>query len=417
MNQLKEVEVEVEKDHNELIDQNENEVKVNLVPLIETIPENFITIINDFTKDLLITFPECESTISLWWSEETNKIEMVFKHCLKFYPERFFDILNKNEDIFKTDSTVSTEFLPYIIFKHLWKCEITENTKNSIWKYLQLILFSIINSVKDFSSFGDTANLFNSIDESDFKNKLQDALTSVQNDSNKSHASTSSPSPLPSADDIHSHMNGMLNGKLGDLAKEIAEETAESLDIDFENMTGIQDVFQSLFKNPAKLMNIVKNVGDKLDSRIKSGDIDQSELMSEATEMMSKMKNMPGLENIQEMMSKMGLGAGGLGDLAGLAATMGNKQKQPNVKPNKDKVNVQTTAQATAQAMQTKLKQEDTRNRLKKKLDLKQLQETQQKLTQQHEEDLRLNNILNDTQLIEMFNKVEKPKKKKDKKE
>ena len=43
-------------------------------------------------------------------------------------------------------------------------------------------------------------------------------------------------------------MNGMLNGKLGDLAKEIAEETAEGLDIDFENMTGIQDVFQSLFK-------------------------------------------------------------------------------------------------------------------------------------------------------------------------
>ena len=50
-------------------------------------------------------------------------------------------------------------------------------------------------------------------------------------------------------------------------------------DIDFENMTGIQDVFQSLFKNPAKLMNIVKNVGDKLDSRIKSGDINQNELI------------------------------------------------------------------------------------------------------------------------------------------
>ena len=376
----------------------------------ENIPENFNTIINDFTKDLLITFPECVTLISLWWYDENStdeedkvvKTKSVFNHCLKFYPERFFDILNKNEDIFKTDSTVSTEFLPYIIFKHLWKCEITENTKNSIWKYLQLILFSIINSVKDNTSFGDTANLFNSIDEHDFKNKLQDALSNVQ-DTFTNNDANSDTSSLPSADDIHSHMNGMLNGKLGDLAKEIAEETAASLDIDFNNINGIQDVIQSLFKNPAKLMNMVKTVGDKLDTRIKSGDIDQTELMSEATDMMSKMKNMPGLENIQEMLSKMGLG-----DMANMA-NMANA--------NKGKAPRQAPAQAPAQAMQNKLKLEETKNRFKKKLDLKQLQETQQKLVQQHEEDIRLNNILNDTQLIDMFKNDKITKKdKKDKK-
>ena len=394
-------------------------IKEEAIDKVNEVPENFYNIINDFTKDLLITFPECASSVKLWWDNEDttkkevdNRIESVFKHCLKIYPERFFDILYKNEEIFKTESMVSTEFLPYIIFKHLWKCEITEKTKDSIWKYLQLILFSIINCVKDSNSFGDTANMFNSIDENDFKNKLHETLSKVQEaftekDSNATANATDKDTSLPSADDIHSHMNGMLNGKLGDLAKEIAEETAESLDIDFDNINGVQDIFQSLFKNPAKLMNIVKNVGDKLDNRIKSGDINQSELMAEATEIMSKMKNMPGLENIQEMLAKMGMnGLGDFGDFAGLG-----KQPNKNNKGGKTKVNTQATAQV--------LKKVETKERIQKKLDLKQLQETQQKLTQQHEEDLRLNKILNDEQIISMFNTVEKPKskKKKDKKE
>ena len=48
-----------------------------------------------------------------------------------------------------------------------------------------------------------------------------------------------------------------------------------------------------MFKNPEKLMNLVSNVGSKLDSKIKSGKIKESELMEEAAEMMDKMKNMP----------------------------------------------------------------------------------------------------------------------------
>jgi len=108
----------------------------------------------------------------------------------------------------------------------------------------------------------------------------------------------------------------MLGGKLGDLAREIAEETAGNLDMDFENVTDVKDVFQKMFKNPGKLMSIVKNVGDKLDSKMKSGEINQTELMSEASEIMNKMKNMPGMEDIQSMLGKMG-GMGGFGGLGG----------------------------------------------------------------------------------------------------
>ena len=50
------------------------------------------------------------------------------------------------------------------------------------------------------------------------------------------------------------------------LAKEIAEETANELNADdeFEN---VDDVFQKLFKNPGKLMGLVKNISKKLDDK------------------------------------------------------------------------------------------------------------------------------------------------------
>jgi hypothetical protein len=171
------------------------------------------------------------------------------------------------------------------------------------------------------------------LNEDDFKGKLEETLEKMQNmfDSNSSgetgeDVESGERTSMPSADELHGHISGMLGGKLGDLAREIAEETAGNLDMDFENVTDVKDVFQKMFKNPGKLMSIVKNVGDKLDSKMKSGEINQTELMSEATEIMNKMKNMPGMEDIQSMLGKMG-GLGGLGGLSGLGGLGGKNVK------------------------------------------------------------------------------------------
>ena len=74
---------------------------------------------------------------------------------------------------------------------------------------------------------------------------------------------------LPDASEIHDHINGLMEGKLGKLAKEIAQEATDDLNIDPSNINNVQDVFQKLFKDPGKLMNIVKNVGNKLDQKMK----------------------------------------------------------------------------------------------------------------------------------------------------
>ena len=110
---------------------------------------------------------------------------------------------------------------------------------------------------------------------------------------------------LPNPDDIHSHLNGMLGGKLGALAREIAEETAQELNVDMDGATNVNDVFQKLFKNPGKLMNLVKGIGNKIKTKIKDGSIKESELMKEAGEMMSKMNNMPGMEILNQCLSNL----------------------------------------------------------------------------------------------------------------
>ena len=341
------------------------------------IPEEFPKIIKDFVGDIKTTFPEFKDLIEKWWkddpffnyiedTEERSKacleaekktIAFLFEFCQKKFPSRFFEILYQNEDMFKDDSTLDTEFLPHIHFKTLWKLDISQKTRETIWKYLQLILFCIIGTIENREAFGDTAKLFEAINADDFKDKLQDTLSQMQDLFNMASSKEDDECPeltpninmdnLPKAEDINDHISGLLDGKLGQLAKEIAEETAADLNLDLEGVTDMKDVFNKLIKNPSKLMSLVKDVGGKLDSRIKSGEIKESELMEEATELMNKMKNMPGMGNIQSMLSKMGMG-----NIPGMGGKMNMGAMQSQLNKNMKSAQMRERMKAKAEANQ-----------------------------------------------------------------
>ena len=266
---------------------------------------DFVKVMGEFLNNLLDVFPEVTSDIEECKKKTNNELE---EYCKNVYPERFFDILYQNDEIF-SDNNVNTVFLPNIEFKNLWNLEgVSDNTKSTIWKYLQLIMFSIITDIDSESSFGDTAKLFEAINEDSFKEKLEETLGNIQNAFNdESGEQKINEEDIPNSDDLHNHIQGMLNGKIGQLANEIAEETAKELDINMENAESANDVFSKIIKNPKKLMGLVKSIGTKLEDKIKSGELKESELMSEASEMMKNMKNMPGMENISQMMSSMGI--------------------------------------------------------------------------------------------------------------
>ena len=332
---------------------------------IADISAEFQTIILDFLRDIDCSFPEYRETLSryLGYSHEMKPMPdelyiELYTHCREVYPVRFFDILYKNETLFasstasETSEETGVSMLPGVDFREIWATEdITDNTKDIIWKYLQLILFSIVNNLSDMGSFGDTAKLFEAIDDGELKTKLEEVIgemgsmfggnaeagaagldetfkkaTDFMNDAFSGAAAapggttgpttgTTGPTtpPIPDAESIHEHLSSILNGKIGKLAKEIAEETAADLNLDMENETTMKGVFQQLLKNPGKLSGIIKSVGSKLDSKLKSGELKESEIMQEASDLMAKMKSMPGMNNLASMLSKMGMNMPGMG--------------------------------------------------------------------------------------------------------
>jgi len=243
--------------------------------------EKFNKIISEFTNDLVLTFPELAPKIDAM----TN----TYVYCCETYPKIFFEILYENNSLFEKECCL----LPSIDFSVLMKESISEKTKKTIWKYLQLILFCVIEKVNK-KSFGDTSNIFEGVEEEELHKKIAETMDEMKGlftEGDSSFANFMDP------DKMKTHLDDLMNGKIGSLAKEIAEEASKTIGNEEEFMANVM-------KNPQKILSLVKNIGGKLEEKISSGQVKESELLEEATQIMNKIQDIPGLK---EMMSKMGL--------------------------------------------------------------------------------------------------------------
>ena len=303
-------------------------------PVPVKVPENFKTVVADFAKDLATTFPEHRAYLERWITDEIPQpvLDELFLYFAKLFPERFFDILYQNDDIFKPESDANVEFFPGLDFKTLYFAEgVSETSRTAIWKYLQLILVSILGSIQDKSHFGNAMNMFDGVEESALHEKLGETIAgigeffrhmggadessadadSAQEDPDQSSTSSEQApnaqapnaqapnAQMPNAADLHEHLKGLFDGKIGALAKELAEELSGDMADMFgmdgtENMSSTQDVLKKMMKNPQKIMGLMKTIGNKLNQKMKAGDISEQDIMKEASELMGKMKGMGG---------------------------------------------------------------------------------------------------------------------------
>ena len=315
----------------------EDEGKVEISNLIE-----FSKIVKDLLNDLINTFPDKTENIILKdenmvrimkyeFNKENTEVgeefitsaTILYNFCKNVFPLKFFDILYQNQELFSNETELF--LLPNINFVELYFDTTSNQTKETLWKYLQLILFTIITNIQDKESFGNNEKLFEAINSDEFKNKLQETVKSMENlFSQNEFVDSSDNSPfenifgsmnidpsnidnLPDTDTIHDHINKLINGKLGNLAKELAEETTKDLDIDLENVSDVNDVFKNLFKNPGKLMGIVNKISGKLDEKMKDGSLKESEILEEASEIFKNMQDMPGMGNFKDIFKSMNL--------------------------------------------------------------------------------------------------------------
>jgi hypothetical protein len=333
------------------------------------VPEKFPEVIRDFLADLTTTFPEY---IYLWEPlnhVDADNINPLYQFCLTTYPERFFDILYQNEEVFLPDSPTNTFFLPNVDFKMLFNAPgISENTKQAIWKYLQLVLVTIMGNIKSPASFGDTAGLFEGIEEDELQNKLAETIKGLtdffkgvskegtempdmekafeemfdgfsQNDaSSGAEGAEGAEAEIPSADDLHNHIKGLFDGKIGKLAKELADELSGDVMNMFDDGSGdatnTADIMKKMMRNPKKIMDLVKKIGSKLDDKMKDGSISQEEIMKEVSEMMTKMKGSGNGKEFESMMKGMMKNMG----LGGANLNMGKMNAMMSQQSHKDKM-------------------------------------------------------------------------------
>jgi hypothetical protein len=223
------------------------------------IPPNFFKIIDDFVQDLFGTFPELKTNPVLLAIEEKNPeaYQTVFDNVLVTFPPCMMDLLQENESLF----TETHFFLPEVDFKILWNETITPTTKATLWKYLKLILFSILGHIN--TPFPEE--------------KMKEAMDNMKN-------------MFEGKEGIEKELEGMMGGKIGALAKEIAEETI-----------GKEEDFKTMMKDPSSLFSLASTIGDKIEKKIKSGDLKESELIEEAAMMFQKIKGMPGMSQFESM--------------------------------------------------------------------------------------------------------------------
>ena len=278
--------------------------------------EKVVSLVRQFFDDLITVYPEYKYDLDALRTETAEEREALYVHCMGVYPPNFMSILYK-------DSTMLTEevqFLPGVDFKELFeKCE--ADTSATIWKYLQLILFCLIEDQGEKEMFGESSSMLcEAMMNEEMREKLKETVSELgkKDESGDQFAEmfneirdnvfdgSNSDAKFNS---IHENLEKMFNGKIGSLAKEIAHETFadgkghEEFTKLFEDSENPSKVMETLLKNPTKMMGLVESIGSKLDGKLKSGELKESELLEEASNMLGCMKNMPGMGDI---LGKMG---------------------------------------------------------------------------------------------------------------
>ena len=298
-------------------------------------------------------------------SDFMGSINNIYEYCKRTFAVRSIDILYQNEDIFlnkpnvkvneENPQIINTMFLPDIEFSNLYYDDTSDKTKQTLWKYLQLILFNIITTIDDIAFFGDSLELLKIIDGDKFSSKIQDTIEELSkmfsfkeendatNDTNNETSNDTSNDTnipdfakmfdgsanqfnmfatmlndmsgnsnnadynIPDKEELFSHINKLINGKIGSLAKEIAEETTKDMDLDTDNISDVNDVLKGFMKNPTKLLGLIGKISNKINSKMKDGSLKESELLEEATNIFKNMKDMPGMGNFNDIIKSMNL--------------------------------------------------------------------------------------------------------------
>jgi len=286
---------------------------------IENIPCDFFKIITDFANDICRVFPEYNSIVNKYILSEKEKTDdsklKLYNFVGKVIIQNKEFILLKNEELFSNvdENVLNTEFLPRIVFSHIWEGDISEITKTTIWKYLTLLFVTISKQQGVGKEEIDLDEILSGImdepvPETESETQLSEETSETQSQEHQ----------IPGIGELPEQFQNMMGGSLGKLAMELAQETS---------MEGIEN------KGTLDLFSMMGKIGSKIENKLKSGELSESSLLEES---MGLINSMGGTNNIQSMMNmfKGGANKGGF-DFSALQK-MTEQQSQPQLEQQKE---------------------------------------------------------------------------------
>tara|TARA_B100000282_G_scaffold33040_1_gene20997 strand:+ start:368 stop:1285 length:918 start_codon:yes stop_codon:yes gene_type:complete len=248
-----------------------------------------LTIFKSFIDDLIKVFPEHKNILIENYSDiiSLDKINInendKIKEFLNFIDKISSQITEKNESIFEND----LELLKGLNFKTIWNSDISDNTKDKIWKYLQSFYLININ-----------VNTLNKLNEGEGKKKISkknkkdlENFKKINEDFKKMNENFNKNENIEEIDNSLNDFNNVLeNTSIGKIAQEISQE----LNID----DNTEDLSQIL--NPESMMKIFGTITTKMNN---NGDISSDTLQNEAMNICSTMKDNPLFSQLMGMQS------------------------------------------------------------------------------------------------------------------
>ncbi len=252
----------------------------------------------DFLKDLSKTFPEIKNCLYRNYETELIGENRTFDSCpkLKCFLEKIKSneklITDKNIELFTKD----TELLEEISFKRLWEKNISNKTKETIWKYLQT--FTIINI--NLNSGEALKKILNNEDNTEIKKEdISDKKTAKDlKNLKKLTENIQSNTDNNLSGGLDNIFDNIMDTDIGKLAKDLADDMdIEGIMGDIDGNENPTDIMQKII-NPDTIGDIFKNITGVLDNKVKKGEIDTNKLKNEAENICESMKGNPIFEGL-----------------------------------------------------------------------------------------------------------------------
>ena len=275
--------------------------------MVQTNIEYFNYNLRRFVLDVIKIFPDLSEDLREYYalvldSETCNEDKFIKRYMRKLGDYKDL-ISQKNNDLFNEPIHI----LKSLDFKELMaREEVTETIRDSIWDYIQTLFVIGETIVSDSNSIKKLVENFKKIREADGDmTALEGADTEQAEDEQVMEMLKNLSEKTREAQENNPEINEELinNGLIGNLAKELADDiNLDDFNLNInENSSNVNDVFSNLISgdNPMKFMNLIQNVGQKIQHKLSDGNIDQSKLVDEAQQMMGMLgNNNPLFENL-----------------------------------------------------------------------------------------------------------------------